>query len=367
MRFSKSLFIAFAGLGLFACSNEDVTNNGGVEGNATVTVSINDVIARSLEAPSTGTNGQTFPVELKNAKLILEAGTSDQKELNVTDLSKNYTFTGVRNPSKITFVNNGGVESGLELKNVATQGLAEPLYASTSEFQRESETSYKVTLKPEHRVARLQFSGIKHDDKGETCIFKTATLQGVFLNGAALKEKEGVSGVKTATANEGQEAEALWNTISTTWTDAPVFDAVEDGSNFLTDQNGWPRESKCFAYNIIPAGEGETVTALPKFTVALSNVAVKENSNVVTSGSSVRFATVAKYKLEGELTDKAAAGVAEDGTIKTFKAGYIYNITGLSVSDEDLGTTPEGGKDATVVATVTVTPWTLVNGTVEWN
>lgn len=365
MRFSKSLFVAFAGLGLFACSNEDVTNNGGVEGNATVTVSINDVIARSLEAPSTGTNGQTFPVELKNAKLILEAGTSDQKELNVTDLSKNYTFTGVRNPSKITFVNNGGVESGLELKNVATQGLAEPLYASTSEFQRESETSYKVTLKPEHRVARLQFSGIKHDDKGETCIFKTATLQGVFLNGAALKE--GVSGVKTATANEGQEAEALWNTISTTWIDAPVFDAVEDGNKFLTDQNGWPRESKCFAYNIIPAGEGETVTALPKFTVALSNVAVKENSNVVTSGSSVRFATVAKYKLEGELTDKAAAGVAEDGTIKTFKAGYIYNITGLSVSDEDLGTTPEGGKDATVVATVIVTPWTLVNGTVEWN
>lgn len=365
MRFSKSLFVAFAGLGLFACSNEDVTNNGGVEGNATVTVSINDVIARSLEAPSTGTNGQTFPVELKNAKLILEAGTSDQKELTVTDLSQNYTFTGVRNPSKITFVNNGGVESGLELKNVATQGLAEPLYASTSEFQRESETSYKVTLKPEHRVARLQFSGIKHDDKGETCIFKTATLQGVFLNGAALKER--VSGVKTATANEGQEAEALWNTISTTWTDAPVFDAVEDGTNFLTDQNGWPRENKCFAYNIIPAGEGETVTALPKFTVALSNVAVKENSNVVTSGSSVRFATVAKYKLEGELTDKAAAGVAEDGTIKTFKAGYIYNITGLSVSDEDLGTTPEGGKDATVVATVTVTPWTLVNGTVEWN
>lgn len=364
MRFSKSLFIAFAGLGLFACSNEDVTNNGGVEGNATVTVSINDVIARSLEAPSTGTNGQTFPVELKNAKLILEAG-SGAATIDVTDLSTPYEFKGVRNPSKITFVNNGGVESGLELKNVATQGLAEPLYASTSEFQRESETSYKVTLKPEHRVARLQFSGIKHDDKGETCIFKTATLQGVFLNGVALKE--GVSGVKTATANEGQEAEALWNTISTTWTDAPIFDAVEDDNNFLTDQNGWPRENKCFAYNIIPAGEGETVTALPKFTVALSNVAVKENSNVVTSGSSVRFATVAKYKLEGDLADKAAAGVAEDGTIKAFKAGYIYNITGLSVSDEDLGTTPEGGKDATVVATVTVTPWTLVNGTVEWN
>ena len=32
MKLSKSLFLAFAGLGLFACSNEDVVENGGIEG-----------------------------------------------------------------------------------------------------------------------------------------------------------------------------------------------------------------------------------------------------------------------------------------------------------------------------------------------
>ena len=78
-----------------------------------------------------------------------------------------------------------------------------------------------------------------------------------------------------------------------------------------------------------------------------------------------RFATVAKYKVTGDHT--GLEGVSEDGTIKTFKAGYIYNITGLDVDDEDLGYTPGGGKNATLVATVEILPWTLVNGTVEWN
>ena len=40
MKISKSLFLAFAGLGLFACSNEDVTENGGIQGVADVTVKI---------------------------------------------------------------------------------------------------------------------------------------------------------------------------------------------------------------------------------------------------------------------------------------------------------------------------------------
>lgn len=38
MKLSKSLFLAFAGLGLFACSNEDVTDNQFPEGLGAVTV-----------------------------------------------------------------------------------------------------------------------------------------------------------------------------------------------------------------------------------------------------------------------------------------------------------------------------------------
>lgn len=42
MKISKSLFLAFAGLGLFACSNEDVTTENGIpSGKGAVTSTIN--------------------------------------------------------------------------------------------------------------------------------------------------------------------------------------------------------------------------------------------------------------------------------------------------------------------------------------
>ena len=374
MKFSKSLFLAFAGLGLFACSNEDVTN-GGVEGNATVTVSIKDVISRALELPSTGENGTQLPVEVKSGTITLETG-SGSKTIKLSagdfdDTDKEYTFSQVRNPLKLTVVINNGKKDGLTLAETVNTGLAEPLYAETTEFTRQSETAYTATLQPEHRLARLQFSGIKHVDEDKQCLLKSATLDGLFLNGAVLTE--GKTDIKSITATEGEIAESVWNTVTTTWkTDAPVFDVIEDGTTFLTDQTGWPRQTsdqtpknQCYAYNIIPAGEGETVTTLPKLTLSFSNVTVKDD--VIASESTVRFATVKKYKVVGDYSSLGDAGVdILTGEIKTFKAGYIYNINNLIVDDEDMGTTPEGGKDATLTATVSVQPWTLVNGSVEW-
>ena len=116
-----------------------------------------------------------------------------------------------------------------------------------------------------------------------------------------------------------------------------------------------------YGYNILPCGVGETVTTLPKLTLCFSNVTLK--SGVEGSTSNYRFAKVGKYVVSG---DTSGLEGIEDGEIKAFKAGYIYNITGLTVDDEDMGETPDGGKDATLTATVTVTPWKLVNGTVEW-
>lgn len=197
MKLTKSLFLAFAGLGLFACSNEDVTDNGGVQGNATVTVTINDVISRMVTDPTTGTDNAKFPVEITSATLTLDAGsgqvTKDLVEDNlITDGDgslKNaiVRFDNIRNPQKLTLVINGGVEktseSGLELNNVVGTGLAEPLWASTTDFTATSETEYTATLKPDHRLARLQFSGIKHVD-ADDCIYTSLNIDGVFLDGA---------------------------------------------------------------------------------------------------------------------------------------------------------------------------------------
>ena len=65
MKLSKSLFLAFAGLGLFACSNEDVTDNQFPEGLGAVTVKlVNPSLSRAITTPTDGTAGSTtIPIE----------------------------------------------------------------------------------------------------------------------------------------------------------------------------------------------------------------------------------------------------------------------------------------------------------------
>lgn len=357
MKLTKSLFLAFAGLGLFACSNEEITDNGGVQGNATVTVTINDVISRMVTDPTTGTDNTNFPVEITSATLTLDAGSGQVtkdlvKDKLITDGGgsfKNATvvFDQIRNPQKLTLVINGGVEktseSGLELKKVVETGLAEPLWASTTQFTATSETEYTATLKPDHRLARLQFSGINHVDADADCIYTSLDIDGVFLDGALKTEWQEETYAIGSTAPEN-----VWSTVSS-W-DAKIFDAVEANKGFLTGTT-FPEGSKCYAYNVFPAKKEE---GMPKLVVCFSNATVKSGVILPEGTKPYRFAKVGTYKL------------TDGGEITEFKAGYIYNITGLTIDDEDLGLTPEGGKDITLTATVTVTPWTLINGTVDW-
>lgn len=87
MKLSKSLFLAFAGLGLFACSNEDVVENGGIEGGATVTVKVvGDALSRALETPTTGNNGDTYPIEVKTGAIKLTAGQVATPEIQISDI-----------------------------------------------------------------------------------------------------------------------------------------------------------------------------------------------------------------------------------------------------------------------------------------
>lgn len=367
MKLTKSLFLAFAGLGLFACSNEEITDNGGVQGNATVTVTINDVISRMVTDPTTGTDNTKFPVEITSATLTLDAGSGQVtkdlvKDKLITDGGgslKNATviFDKIRNPQKLTLVINGGVEktseSGLELKNVVETGLAEPLWASTTQFTATSETEYTATLTPDHRLARLQFSGIKHVDADADCIYTSLDIDGVFLDGALKTEWQTAKYTIDNTAPE-----AVWSTVSSSW-DAKIYDAVEANNGFLTGTifpekvvvEEDTEKEQCYAYNVFPAKKEE---GMPKLVVCFSNATVKPGVILPEGTKPYRFAKVNYYKL------------TDGGEITEFKAGYIYNITGLTIDDEDLGLTPEGGKDITLTATVTVTPWTLINGTVDW-
>lgn len=351
MKLSRSLFLAFAGLGLFACSNEDVTDNGGIDGGATVTVKIAEAVSRALEEPTVGENSAQFPVTIKSAKLTLEASVGGVKDMDITknlsDGERTITFSQVRNPTKLTLVINEGVENGLELKEVVKTGLAEPLYAATTQFTQSADdaTNYTTTLQPEHRLARLQFSGIDFVTEGSS--YTSLYLDGIYLNGAIQTEESD---------NELIADEAgAWTTV-TKW-DVPVFDEI--GATIIGDdpvKGPWPIEEEvCYAYNILPNG-----TNLPKLTICFSNAVQPNVMNVGT----LRYARVANYKVVGDAS--GLDGIAADGTIEEFVAGYIYNITDLEMKDGDLGPTPEGGKDIMLTATVNVLPWTLVNGTVVW-
>lgn len=358
MKFSKSLFLAFAGLGLFACSNEEVvTESGNIQKDgATVTVKfVGDAISRTVEDPTTGKTGDTYPVDVNSGTITLTAQAVDNASKTISGTlngSSKYTFTGVRVPESIEVVINEGIAGNMALASVYNTGLAEPLYGKETAFSQDASGNYTVTINLERRLARLQFSGL--DFKTENSSYTALTLDGIYLNGAAKTEK----GTDYATENNAN----AWNTVSTTWgTASPVFDAINAvviGAGAV--EGPWPAavqgKAKCFAYNIFPASS----TNLPKLTVCFSG-AVQTG---VTSATDKRYARVSKYVISG---DKGSLeGIAEDGTITDFKAGYIYNITGLELEDGDLGTTPDGGKDVQLVATVTVEPWTLVNATVEW-
>lgn len=358
MKFSKSLFLAFAGLGLFACSSEEVVPEGGgtQKNGATVTVKfVGDAISRVVETPTTGETGTPYPVVVNSGTITLTAQAVDNSSQSITETlngNSEYTFTGVRVPEAIEVVINEGIAGNMALANVYNTGLAEPLYGKETTFSQDANGNYTVTINLERRLARLQFSGLDFETDGSS--YTALKLDGVYLNGAAKTE----NGTDYAVA-DGADS---WTTVSTTWTtDAPVFDAIQAvviGSGAV---NGpWPAAkdgaAQCYAYNIFPASGAN----LPKLTVCFSG-AVQTG---VTSATDKRYARVSKYVVSG---DKGSLeGIAEDGTITDFKAGYIYNITGLELADEDLGTTPDGGKDVQLVATVTVDPWTLVNATVEW-
>lgn len=349
MKMNKFFMLGLAGLAFAACSNEEVIDAAHQNG-ATVTVRfVGDAITRTVEDAATGENGKTFPVKVESGSITLTAvdGSGFKSIENSLNGSSTYTFTGVRAPQSIVVVVNDGTAQGMSLADVYDTGLAEPLYGESSTFVQDEQGNYSVTINLERRLARLQFSGLSFKTEGTS--YTALTLDGIYLNGAVKTE----GGSDYATAN----GIGAWNTVTTTWSDdAPVFDeinAVIIGDDAQTGP--WPGDEKCYAYNIFPASGADN---LPKLTVCFSDAA---QPNV--SGSEYRYARVAKYKLAG---DKGSLeGIDNSGYITDFKAGYIYNITGLTLEDGDLGPTPDG-QGVTLVATVTVVPWTLLNATVEW-
>ena len=404
MKLSKGLFLAFAGLGLFACSNEDVTENGApIDGDAMVTVKIN--LPRVLEqgrsgdgvlptGETTATTGQTTPLTVNSITVTLHAAAGEKlvqsytasggsndftfsnSNSNSNGTTGTITFTGVRNAQSIEVSVNEGTAANLTLAQINEAGLAAPLHkvvnvgatGDGNKFTWNSEKKkYIAEVTPEPRYARLEISEISHaaPAAGESCIFSAATIAGVFLDNLITTEGGGAVSVDVA-ANK-----SIWNAINTDTYASPTWSSIN--SNFLAPSAKWPDDGKCYAYSLF----GDQ---LPKLVFVIDGQGLTFTNNTVpmpdyTSGDDI-YATVSKYKmnvsgLSDWTTNKAAYiskyGVDENGYFTSFKDGCIYKISDIAIPDKAWGTTPAGGSNVEVDAIVTVLAWNVVEGTVDWN
>lgn len=86
MKISKSLFLAFAGLGLFACSNEDVTSGIDNTGDRSLVIKLDGLTSsRAMGDPTEGEDEGTVATTLSNVAIVLSDGS---KVLQVQTLTK---------------------------------------------------------------------------------------------------------------------------------------------------------------------------------------------------------------------------------------------------------------------------------------
>lgn len=125
---TKSLFLAFAGLGLFACTNEDV--NGVADGNANVTVTINQAVlgSRASQEPIDGGT----PVEVKTMNVVLTAGGTHVRDLQNVTSPKEIVFTNVGIPTAMRVSVNGGDEELALTNEIINGGKAAPMLCTAS-------------------------------------------------------------------------------------------------------------------------------------------------------------------------------------------------------------------------------------------
>ena len=367
---NKFFMLGLAGLAFAACSNEeDAIDNGVIEGNGMVEVSIASPATKSIHTGATGTSvivGGDITVEVTHSGGVLTQ-TIERDQTDV-DSQAEYTlkFYNVTNPTKVVAYCNDG-------KNVYSS-LApeegEPLSITDSRLQSEpnaipaydeaalSATDINGEMKnPEDGktykrytkklalgipVARLELQGVKHVDEDDNCKFATLKINGVYLNNIYVTKD-------AATATDTYS----WNASSVEEEgNFPIlYDVVGEfgvGVDFLTDSPAFPTETgKAFAYNFF-AGAGKEV---PELKIYFNEATPSSADDPVTQP---RYAIVTSYK------------DADNQPIQNFTPGTIYRITNVELDDKYIGPNETGETVYGVEVTVEEATWTVTGITADW-
>lgn len=384
MKFSKSLLWAFAGLGLFACSNEEVVDNTQLpDGVGAVTINI--VSPSMSRAIVDGTTATSVPVT-GEVTIKLEATTgSGSIDLSTEELAEqsSVTFWNVKEPKKITVSMNGGKASYVgEAPTIFTSAPAGvPAYgevgqnaitlsSTTSSPGKEGGANYETgansgdenktyqlytaSVKLAIPVARLEVSGIQHitdTHAAGDCAYKTLKIAGVYLDNV-YAEGTGVTYANGAfPCASDTPTDYSYDGTHGTGTAAILKDAATV-TDFLTANQTWPEtDGKAYAYYFYGADGADK---LPKFKIYFSE---SESQDATSPLPAPRYAMITSYKQTAE------NGGAQ---ITKFEPGHIYRITSAKLTDENIIGDEGGNTLYGVEVTVEEAEWTVETIDADW-
>lgn len=384
MKFSKSLLWAFAGLGLFACSNEEVVDNTQLpDGVGAVTINI--VSPSMSRAIVDGTTATSVPVT-GEVTIKLEATTgSGSIKLSTEELAEqsSVTFWNVKEPKKITVSMNGGKasyaddaptiftsepagvpaygevgETDITLSSTTAspgdKGGADYETGANSGDENKTYQLYTASVKLAIPVARLEVSGIQHiTDTHATgdCAYKTLKIAGVYLDnvyatGAGVTYASGAFPCATSAPTDYS-----YDGTHGTGTAAILKDAATV-TDFLTANQTWPEtDGKAYAYYFYGADGADK---LPKFKIYFSE---SESQDATSPLPAPRYAMITSYKQTSE---------NGGGQITKFEPGHIYRITSAKLTDENIIGDEGGNTLYGVEVTVEEAEWTVETIDADW-
>lgn len=384
MKFSKSLLWAFAGLGLFACSNEEVVDNTQLpDGVGAVTINI--VSPSMSRAIVDGTTATSVPVT-GEVTIKLEATTgSGSIKLSTEELAEqsSVTFWNVKEPKKITVSMNGGKasyaddaptiftsepagvpaygevgETDITLSSTTAspgdKGGADYETGANSGDENKTYQLYTASVKLAIPVARLEVSGIQHiTDTHATgdCAYKTLKIAGVYLDnvyatGAGVTYASGAFPCAT-----GAPTDYSYDGTHGTGTAAILKDAATV-TDFLTANQTWPEtDGKAYAYYFYGADGAEN---LPIFKIYFNQSEANSTDHPLPAP---RYAMITSYKQTAE------NGGAQ---ITKFEPGHIYRITSAKLTDENIIGDEGGNTLYGVEVTVEEAEWKVETIDADW-
>lgn len=372
MKLTKSLFmLCAAGLSLCACNSDDIKDQM-PEGPGMVEVSVINPFATTKAA---ATNGSTVNIKGTLTVTLTHAnGTLTQTlEIGPDDATTTKTakFWNVVNPQKVTASINGGVADYQAISITQTSGTGGdlqaapnviPAYGETTTFGLsgdmqptgsedaasgykdgdEAKTFQKYTagITMAIPVARLEVGHITHSaHNADACDFSVLKIAGVYLdkvspNGSSYSVNKYAA---TATATNYTEDNAILKNFLGTPAD-------------FSSTTFYPAEEEVYAFNFFAGSQN------PIFKVYFSSA--KFATGAQQGQEREGWAMITRYK-------KWNTGTSAYEDV-TFENGKIYQITNVTLADENIVGDEENSAIYGVEVTVTEAVWEVVGIEADW-